>query len=64
MQKDKNEYFSKNRARKAESNSYAFLAGERKLTPFVVLKKKNYLKGKLLSRFIFECIELCREVWD
>jgi hypothetical protein len=41
-----------------------FLADERKLTPFVVLKRENYLKGKLVSRFIFECNELCREIWD
>ena len=35
----------KNRAWKAVSNHYAFLADEGKLTPFV-LKRKNHMKGK------------------
>jgi hypothetical protein len=44
-QKIKMSTCQKNSAWKAENNRYAFLADERKLTPFV-MKRKNHMKGK------------------
>jgi len=40
------------------------LVDDRNMTPFVILKRKKLLKGKLPNEIIFQCNEQGRMTWN